>query len=326
MILAGDIGGTKTNLALFDVRGGLLSEVASRRFASGEYPGLAPMVREFLADNAHEVQRAGFGIAAPVVRGRGATVNLSWVVDVHELEASLAIKPVFLVNDLVATAAGLLDLPSEDITVLFAGEPHERGTRAVLAPGTGLGQAFLVWDGKEYHPLPSEGGHADFAPRSDTEIALLEYLLGKQPRVSYEHVLAGPGISRIYDFLRDTARREEPAWLAEELAGAADRNAAISEAGLGGRAEICVAALDLWATILGAEAGNLALRTLSTGGVFLGGGIVVKLAGKLGEENFVEAYLAKGRLRRLVEKIPVGVVMNDRAALLGAARIALEGD
>jgi glucokinase len=258
------------------------------------------------------------------VRGRSDATNLSWVVDARELESALHISPVILINDLVATAAGLRDLPEQDLTTLFAGKPHERGTRAVLAPGTGLGQAALVWDGKAYHPLPSEGGHADFAPRNETEIDLLRYLLEKQPRVSYEHVLAGPGISRLYGFLRDTGRAEEPGWLAEELDRATDKNAAISEAGLEGRADICGRTLDLWATMLGAEAGNLALRDLSVGGVFLGGGIVVKLIDKLKDGSFLEAYVAKGRLRGLVEKIPVAVVMNDRAALLGAARIALE--
>jgi glucokinase len=192
----------------------------------------------------------------------------------------------------------------------------------VLAPGTGLGQAALVWDGTSYHPLPSEGGHADFAPRNELEIELLRYLLARQPRVSYEHVLAGPGLSRIYEFLRDSGRAEEPPWLREEIARAADANAVISGAGLSGKAAICVRTLDLWAALLGAEAGNLALRDLSTGGVFLGGGIVVKLIEKLQDGSFLESYLDKGRLRSLVEKIPVRVVMNDDAALLGAARIA----
>jgi glucokinase len=324
MILAGDVGGTKTNLGLFTARRGKLEQVRSGRFPSREYPGLAEVVTEFLSVSGEHVEHAAFGVAGPVVRGRSDATNLSWVVDAAQLRTALGIPSVTLINDLVATAAGLLDIPEEDLTTLFPGRPQAQGTRAVLAPGTGLGQAALVWDGTTHHPLPSEGGHADFAPRNETEIDLLRYLLERQPRVSYEHILAGPGITRIYEFLRDTGRGEEPPWLTENLRHAPDRNAVISRAGLDGKAGICVDTLDLWATILGAEAGNLALRDLSTGGVFLGGGIVVKLIEKLRDGRLVEAYLDKGRLRGLVEKIPLRVVLNDDTALLGAARIALE--
>ena len=323
MILAGDLGGTKADLGLFDLQGGRLHEVVGRRFQTNEYPDLISLVRAFLAERAETPERAVLGVPGPVLRGQARATNLSWELDAPALESALGIPRVVLVNDLVATSAGLLDLPEDRFERLYAGAPHAHGTRAVLAPGTGLGQAFLVWDGNRYHPLPSEGGHADFAPRNELELRLLAYWLERQPRVSYEHLLAGPGIDRIYEFLRSEGAVPESPELARRLAAAEDRNAVIGAAGAASTDPLAVATLRLWASLLGAEAGNLALRTLALGGVYLAGGIVAKLLPLLREAPFRDAYLAKGRLGEFVAKIPVAVLLDDRAALRGAAHIAL---
>ena len=323
MILAGDLGGTKADLGLFTLRAGRLHEQASRRFQTLDFPDLASLVRAFLEPHRETPERAVFGVPGPVLRGQSRATNLNWELDARKLEAALAIPEVVLVNDLVATSAGLLDLPEDRFQRVYAGAPHARGTCAVLAPGTGLGQAFLVWDGSHYHPLPSEGGHADFAPRNELEMRLLAYWLERQERVSYEHLLAGPGIGRIYEFLRTEGRFPETPELARRLAGAEDRNAVIGAAGLESRDGLASATLRLWASMLGAEAGNLALRALALGGVYLAGGIVAKLLSILREAPFRDAYVAKGRLGEFVAKIPVTVLLDDRAALRGAAHIAL---
>jgi glucokinase len=322
VILAGDVGGTKANLALFEARGERLIEHRARRFESRAYPDLVHLVREFLGGGSEPIGRVGFGVAGPVIDGRCEAVNLSWTVDVRDFADLLPGVPVLLVNDLVATAAGVLDLAPEQTATLRAGRPDERGTRAVIAPGTGLGEAILFWNDGAYHAMPCEAGHADFAPRNEEEIALLRYLLGRGPRVTYEHVISGPGLGRIYEFLRDSGRAAEPEWLARELAEAPDRNAAISRAALAGRAEICARALDRWLAVLGTEAGNLALRVLARGGVYLAGGIVVDLVDRLRGGPFLEAFLAKQPLEELAAAVPVRVVLEERTALLGAARLA----
>jgi len=322
MILAGDVGGTKTDLALFEEQGDRLIERRYQRFESRRYPDLVSLLREFLAGDDGAVVRAGFGVPGPVVDGRGAATNLSWVVDVRDLESLLDRKPVLLVNDLVATAAGILDLSEDRLVTLHPGLPRPAGTRAVIAPGTGLGESALFWNGSGYHAMPSEGGHADFAARNEEEIALLEYLLERQTRVSYEHLLSGPGFSRIYDFLRDTHRVREPDEVARELAGAPDRNAAITRLAMTRGVEICARALRRWVSILGAEAGNLALRTVAEGGVYLAGGIVGRLVESLRDPVLLEAFLSKQPLDPLVRQVPVRVVLEERTALLGAARLA----
>jgi glucokinase len=324
VILAGDIGGTKVDLGFFEPRDGKLEPLVTRRYESADFEDLDALLRAFLAVAPGRPRRAAFGVAGPVVRGQALGTNLAWSVRVASLEALLGIEPVLLVNDLVATAAGLLDLPAESLRTLHAGTPHERGARAVLAPGTGLGQAVLAWDGQRYHALPSEGGHADFPARNETEIALLRFWLERLGHVSCEHLLAGPGIGRIYDFLRETGREEEPEWLHAELAKSEDRNSTIGRAGLEGRAAIARRTLALWSEMLGAGAGNLALTVLALGGVYLGGGIVNKLLPALEAPSFLAGYLAKGRLSDLVAKIPAAVIRDESAALRGAARLALE--
>jgi glucokinase len=322
VILAGDVGGTKANLALFEARGDALIEHRAQRLESRAFPDLVSLVREFLSGGSEPIGRAGFGVAGPVIDGRCEAVNLSWTVDVRDFADLLPGVPVLLVNDLVATAAGVLDLAPEQTVTLRAGRPAERATRAVIAPGTGLGEAILFWNDGAYHAMPCEAGHADFAPRNEEEIALLHHLLERGPRVTYEHVISGPGLGRIYDFLRDTGRAAEPEWLARELAEAPDRNAAISRRALAGQAEICAHALDRWLAILGTEAGNLALRVLARGGIYLAGGVVAGLVDRLRAGPFTEAFLAKPPLEELAAAVPVRVVLEERTALLGAARLA----
>lgn len=322
MILAGDVGGTKAALALFDVRGEGLTAEREVTLPSHEFSGLDAVVARLLAQGpAVRIDAACFGVPGPVVNGRCGTVNLPWVLDEAQLSRALAIPRVKLINDLEALGWGVLGLPAADLLVLQPGRVNATGHRALIAAGTGLGQAGVIWDGEQYHPLPSEGGHADFAPRTDREIELLRFLRAEFGHVSYERVLSGPGLFNVYRFVRAARPGPEPAWLADEL-GAGDPAAAVSGAALAGRDPRCVEALDLFVSIYGAETGNLALRTLATGGVYVGGGIAPKIRATLEDGRFMAAFRDKGRLAELMASFPVYVVLDPRAALLGAAGYA----
>lgn len=321
MILAGDIGGTNSRLALFEVEGGALRELAREVFPSADYPSLDAIVAKFCAAPAARVSHSGFGVAGPVRDGHVQAVNLAWSVDGASLARQLGGARVWLINDLEANAYGIAALAPEDFATLNAGDRDATGNQAVISAGTGLGEAGLIWDGRRHTPFASEGGHADFAPTNELQVELLRFLMRERGHVSVERVLSGPGLHNIYRFLRDTGRAEEPAWLARELAEG-DAPALISRAGLEERAEICARALDVLVAIYGAEAGNLALGVMATGGVFLGGGIAPKILPRLRGIDFVDAFRAKGRLGDLVSAIPVRVILNDSAALLGAARCA----
>lgn len=322
MILAGDIGGTHTRLALFTVEGERLTSVIEETFPSRAYSGLAEIVSQFMSAHKLSASSACFGIAGPVKHGRCETTNLPWVVEARQLASALSIPTVFLINDLEANAYGIATLTPSEWVVLNAGAPNAVGNAAVIAAGTGLGEAGLYWDGKSYRPFATEGGHTDFAPRTALEVELLRFLLARFERVSYERVLSGPGLLNIYQFLRDTGRGEEPAWLTEELRRQ-DPAAAITQAALAGQCALCEQALALFVPLYGAEAGNLALKVMATGGVFVGGGIAPKIIPRLTTSTFMEAFLAKGRMRPVLEAIPVRVILNDRAALFGAARYAV---
>jgi glucokinase len=250
------------------------------------------------------------------------TTNLPWVVDSQHLAAELGIAHVQLVNDLYANAHGIALLAESDFVVLNPGVPNSTGNRALISAGTGLGEAGLFADAEgAYRPFPSEGGHADLAPRNDLEMELLRYLAGRFEHVSYERVLSGPGLHNLYRFLLETGRGTEPAWLAEQMAQG-DPSAAISKSALEGTSEICVQALDMFVSLYGAEAGNLALKMLATGGVFVGGGIAPKIIRKLSSTVFMKSFMAKGRKSGLLKEIPVRVITNDKTALLGAGRVA----
>jgi glucokinase len=322
LILAGDIGGTKTHLALFSRDGEKLTSEIDETYSSKEYSGLEPVVQEFLAGKNVSISRACFGVAGPVLDGVIKTPNLPWVIDGRQLAKALDLPGAALLNDLEAAAFGVFTLESDEFLCLNPGAARRPGNKALIAAGTGLGEAILYDDGRDYHPIASEGGHGDFAARDDLEIELLRYLIPRFGHVSYERVVSGPGISNIYDFLRDTGRYDEPPGFKEELASSEDRSAAISQAGLAGEPVICVKALDIFASLYGAEAGNLALRAKATGGVYVGGGIAPKLLSKLREGSFMRAFLDKGRYEEFVSAIPVYVILNEKTALQGAAYYA----
>jgi len=321
MILAGDIGGTNTRLAFADEKAGCLTLVAEATFSSREHASLESVLRKFLSAHPIPITRAAFGIAGPVRHGRCDATNLPWVVDSHLVAREIGLERVGLINDLEANAYGVAALQREDFVLLNEGAVNAEGNAAIISAGTGLGQAVLYWDGRQHHPFATEGGHADFAPRNHLEMALLEYLMKQFQRVSYERVVSGPGLLSIYRFLRDTGRGEEPQWLAERMREQ-DPSAVISQSALRGESELCAQALDLFVTLYGAEAGNLALKVMATGGVYLGGGIAPKIVEELKAPAFLNAFMSKGRMRPLLEAMPVRVILNQKTALLGAARFA----
>ena len=322
MILAGDIGGTNSRLALFEKIGQGFRFVAENRFPSSDYQNLAEIVRIFLRENAHPVDRACFGVPGPV-RGKIAKLqNLPWIVNTDDLTSLLGHNRIGLINDLEANAYGLRELDETEFAVLNSGEENPSGNYAVISAGTGLGQAGIHDENGKLRPFAAEGGHADFAPRNELEIELLRYLLTKFERVSVERVVSGRGLQNIYEFLRDTKRVPEPVWLAEEMKEGGDVGAVVSKHGLDGKSAICGQTLDIFVSLYGAAAGNLALQMLATGGIYLGGGIAPKILPKLKEGGFLRSFAAKGRMRELLEKIPVRVILNDKAALIGAAHFA----
>jgi len=321
LILAGDIGGTSTRLAYFDSAGDGLTPLIEKRFSSREAGSLEEIVSRFIAEEGLTAERACFGIAGPILQGRVRTPNLPWSVDAVELARLLKMPAVELINDLEANAFGIDLLGADDLVVLNRGVPDPAGTIAVVSAGTGLGEALAYWDGSAHRPLRSEGGHADFAPRTGLETELLLFLRAEHGRVSTERVVSGPGLRNIYRFLRDSRHiAESPAVAVAMQQG--DPSAAISRAALAGECPLCEQTLDIFVSLYGAEAGNVALRGLATGGVYLGGGIAPKIIERLKGPGFMLAFTAKGRLSPLLENIPVRVILNDRTALLGAARRA----
>lgn len=321
LLLAGDVGGTKTKLAFFSSKAGPRTPLQEATFPSASYPGLEALVHAFLAHNTLPIDRACFGVAGPVIAGQARITNLPWIMDEQQLQASLHIPSVQLLNDLDAMAQALPFLHADDLYTLNTGKPQVNGTLAIIAPGTGLGEAFLTWDGKRYRTHPSEGGHADFAPTDPREIELLRYLLARYKHVSYEHVCSGVGLPNIYAFLKESASIPEPAWLTEQLAGTDDPTPVIINAALQGEASyaLCVAAVNIFVAVLAAEAGNLALKVLATGGVYIGGGIPPRILSFLQDEAFVERFRSKGRFTDMLANIPVHVITNPEIALLGAA-------
>jgi len=330
MILAGDIGGTKTNVALFETNGeGVGIVKAQQSFPSGQYDSLNAILKEFVAaHNAGNLTHACFGIAGPVIEGRVETLNLAWIVEAKSLAAQLNVGHVKLINDLEATAAGIEALTPDKLATLNEGDASNGGNRALIAAGTGLGMAGIILrDDGRYQPLASEGGHIDFAPRNETEIDLFKYLSEKfGGHVSYERALSGPGLFNVYSFLRERKFAEEPDWLRAEIESGdnkTNKTAAVSNAALAGKSELAVKALDMFASIYGAAAGNLALMMVATGGLYLGGGVAPKIIEKLKDGAFMTAFKNKGRLSSFNAAVPVHVILDDKTALYGAARSAL---
>jgi len=323
MILAGDIGGTSTRLALFVVAGDGTRLVArgEKTYRSQDHASLDDIVARFMTESRAVVTSAAFGIAGPVRNGQVRTPNLAWLVDGAVLAKKLGLARVGLINDLEANAWGIAALGPKDFVVLNAGAKDAIGNQAVISAGTGLGEAGLFWDGVSHCPFACEGGHTDFAPRTTLEMRVLEHMLGRFDRVSYERVLSGPGIFNIFQALRSFEPASAPDWLDREIASG-DPSAAISKAALSGSHELAARTLELFVGLYGAEAGNVALKMMATGGVYIGGGIAPKIIDKLTVPAFMDAFLAKGRMRPLLEAMPVKVILNDKTALLGAGRYA----
>lgn len=321
MILAGDIGGTNTRLGLFEFGGNRMSMAASTNYPSLEYDSLDEIVREFVAARPQRIEGACLAVAGPVNDGKVATTNLAWMVDAVRLATLLGLRSVELINDLEAIGHGLPHLTTKDLATLVRGDPLAQGNRAIIAAGTGLGEAGCYWDGHAHRPFACEGGHADFAPRDELELELLRYLLGKFERVSYERVLSGSGLFELYQFLHHSGRGEEDAALTETLYQQA-HPAPIVRAALDGRSPRCALALELFVSIYGAEAGNLGLKLMARGGIYVGGGIAPRIIARLRGSTFLDALKAKGRMRPLLESMPVHVILNDNVGLAGAAHYA----
>ena len=325
MILAGDIGGTKTVVALFERRDDRLELRRDATFRSRDHASLEEILVSFLDGDPTAIDAACFGVAGAVVGGQAQTTNLPWTLDEAELAGAVGARRVKLLNDLEAAAYGMLELGSDERARLNAGtDVGARGNAVVIAAGTGLGEAVLFWDGARYHAVASEGGHASFAARTDEEIALLQFLQTEfGQHVSMERVLSGPGLYNIYRFVRETGSTPEPDWLAAQIEHG-DPSVAVGRAGVEGRDPACAHALELFAAIYGAEAGNLALRGVAVGGVFIGGGVAPKILPALQSGRFMEAFTDKGRFARMLEGVEVSVALDPRTPLRGAARTAAQ--
>lgn len=321
MILAGDVGGTNTRLGFFQFAEGRMTAEATATYPSREHDSLDEIVRKFVAEHPQHFEVACFAIAGPVKQGKVSTTNLAWTVDAARLAKQFDLRSIELINDLEAIGHGLPQLAPEDLATLAQGTPDSRGNRAIIAAGTGLGEAGCYWDGREHRPFACEGGHVDFAPRNELEVELLRYLLGKFGRVSYERVLSGSGLFELYQFLHHSGRGEEDSALTETLYQQA-HPAPIVRAALDGRSERCELALDLFVSLYGAEAGNLGLKLMARGGIFVGGGIAPRIIERLRRPAFLDALTAKGRMKPLLDSMPVHVVLNDKVGLAGAAHYA----
>ena len=322
MILAGDIGGTHTRIALFELNQNRLNKLLDRVYPSRDYKSLDEIISLFVSNENVNISAACFGIAGPVMHGQVSTPNLAWVVDALQLAKLLQVQAVWLINDLQAHASGIHDLDAADFIHLNTAAVGE-GNAALIAAGTGLGEAGLYWDGIRHQPFACEGGHCDFAPRNDLEMNLWRYLYQKFGRVSYERIVSGPGLHNIYEFLRDSGTEQEPDWLREEIQQASDPTVVISHVGMNGKAAICEHALDIFVSVYGAEAGNLALKLLATGGVFLSGGIASRILPRLQAPAFLQSFISKGRMQPLLRDMPVKIVLNDDSGIMGAARYTL---
>ncbi len=317
LILAGDVGGTNTRLGLFEASSGPLRLLLEKTFLSKNYRGLENILKDFLRGK-KGIASACFGVAGPVTQEVIIATNLPWWIDIQSLQKTLSLKKLEVINDLVANAYGISVLKKKDFETLNTGK-MKKGNQALIAAGTGLGEAILFWDGKQHVPSPSEGGHIEFGPRNHLEMELFNYLSERFDHVSYERVLSGEGLFHLYQFLKDSQRfGSEPPWLSEKMKEE-DPAEVISETARLKKNRLCSKALDLFTSIYGAAAGNLALQVMAVGGVFIGGGIAPKIIWKLKDGTFVKAFKSKGRLSRIVAHIPVSVIMNDKTALLGAA-------
>jgi len=325
MLIAGDIGGTKTDLAIYSIESGPRAPLAQTEVRSADYPTLQAAVAEFLAKVDMSVDIASFAVAGPVIAGHVKTTNLPWVIDEGTLSQGLNLRAAHLMNDLEAVARSVPVLQGADLVTLNEGQPIATGPIAVIAPGTGLGESFLTWDGSKYLAHSSEGGHSDFAPTDARQIHLLEYLLRRFDHVAVERVCSGIGVPNIYEYLRDEEHIPEPPDVARAIASAKDRTKAIIDAATAPNnpSALCGATVDMLVSILASEAGNLFLKVFATGGVFLAGGVALHVLGALQQPRFIQTFTRKGRFKNLMERVPVHVI-TARAALIGAAAYGLE--
>jgi glucokinase len=321
MILAGDIGGTKVNLAIYTIDDGRLTPGVMNTYRSRDHSSLHEIIQAFVTEHRIKPEVACLGVAGPVRNQRAQPTNLPWIVDAAELQQAFGFKDIFLLNDLETNAYGIAAVPPGDLVELNRGSDVDHGNIAIISAGTGLGQAGLFWDGKHYVAMPSEGGHSDFSPRTDLDIALLQYLRNRLGQVSWEHILSGRGFFHLYQFLRDTGRGKEQSWVEKEFQ-ATDPAVVITRAGLEGKCELCRQTLDLFVGYYGAATSNLALTLLATGGVYLGGGIAPKIISHLTNGQFLKAFIGQGRMKDLLASMRVRVILNDKTALMGAARYA----
>lgn len=315
MILAGDLGGTKSNLGLFDVQNGKLVRVAEKRYTSHEYPGLKDITADFLKQNGTKVTNASFGIAGPVENNTVHATNLPWTVDGAEMAKFLGLKYVRLVNDLEATSYGIGVMEPGDLDVIHPGQPEPRATQVVIAAGTGLGENILYWDGQQHVPIPTEAGHADFSPSTDQQADLWKFMKKRTAYVSAEQILSGRGFQNIHEFLSPYDKHVG-------FDTTTDPAPEITRRALTGECAVCVATVNLWIEIYGSEAGNFALRALARGGIYVAGGIAVKILPKIKEGKFASAARNKEKLGDYLAKIPITVVLNENCPLIGAAFVA----
>lgn len=320
MYLVGDIGGTKTNIVSLEDDNDRYKVIFEKSFPSKNYESLRSIVKEVIEQNKFKIFGACFGVAGPVRNKRCEATNIPWIIDGRKIAEVLNIdlNNIHLLNDLEAAAYGIEALEEKDFFILNKGTVQRNGTRCLISPGTGLGESIIVWDGEKYKPIPTEGGHTDFAPRNKIEIDLLVYLINKYGRVSYERILCGPGLVNLYEFFKEQSKQDIPMWLLQRMKNE-DPSAVISELGMTKKDECCEKALDLFISIFGAEAGNLALKSLSVGGVYLGGGIAPKVLNKIKEEAFMQSFTNKGRLSVMIAQMPVKIILNDRHPILGCA-------
>ena len=323
MILAGDIGGTKSNLACYTIEDGKIAQGIFASYPSREFSSLEAVAQKFIDANGIAPRAACFGVAGPVKKGRSSLPNLKWTMEAGALARSLKVESVWLLNDLETNAHGIGGLKPEDFLVLNKGEEAAHGNAAIISAGTGLGEAGLYWDGGRYRPIASEGGHSDFAPRTDIDVELFRFLRAELGHVSWERVLSGPGLFNIYRFLRDTGRGAETDQLRDQIK-TGDAPAAIARAAAEGRCPLCAQAMDLFVKYYAAEASNLALKVMSTGGLYIGGGIAPKMISRLTDGVFMKEFRESGRMSGLLEAMPVRVILNDKTALIGAALYAAE--
>lgn len=322
ILLAGDIGATNSRISLYEGQQSHLTKLTAEVFPSQHFESIDAVLLAFLKRQSRMPDFACLGVPGPVVNGKCLTTNLPWILEDVKIASTLGIRKAWLLNDLEAIAHGVPYLAPGELHSLTGFTVAPGGNAAVIAPGSGLGEAILYWDGEHYHPFGSEGGHGNFAPSNELEIDLLRYLLGIFSAVSWERLLSGPGIVNLYSFLKESGRFPEPAWLKRLLEAAPDPAAVISEEAFAGRAPICQGALDLFAELLGSEAGNLALQVMAVGGIYIGGGIVPKFLPGFQKDLFMRGFLNKGRLRKVLESIPVQIILDDEVGLKGAAHFA----